>query len=210
MVAERSEQARHANRLNSRHTAVRPQRHHPIAPCPGRTPRSLNGSGGWPSRRPARDGKRPASSARGRQPDRPSALELIDDAKRWLAAVDDRAHADLAIRSSRASSLLVDVGAELNNYLDILDADPQWLEQLMWVGSSSSPASTLPTSQACWRGRRRPGSPVHNGRLRGDPRRARPASQRSRRPQQMPLWTSETTIIPGVGFRAELGDYLFQ
>jgi hypothetical protein len=76
--------------------------------------------------------------------------------------------------------------------------------------SSSSPASTLPTSQACWRGRRRPGSPVHMDASEEVLAGLVQPSQRARRPQQMPLCTSETTIVPGVGFRAELGDYLFQ
>lgn len=59
------------------------------------------------------------------------ALTLIGEARRKLSSSDDRALSELEPRLAQAGVLLEDVGAELANYLDSLESDPDTLEALL-------------------------------------------------------------------------------
>ncbi|HET9117262.1 MAG TPA: DNA repair protein RecN [Pseudonocardiaceae bacterium] len=61
----------------------------------------------------------------------PSAIGLVAQARRRLAAVDDPALQVLGERLGEAATILGDVGAELSSYLDALDADPARLEEVL-------------------------------------------------------------------------------
>jgi DNA repair protein RecN (Recombination protein N) len=64
-------------------------------------------------------------------PDVPSALALVSEALRRLSTSEDDVLRELAPRLEEASVLLTDVGAELGNYVETLDADPALLEQVL-------------------------------------------------------------------------------
>jgi DNA repair protein RecN (Recombination protein N) len=64
-------------------------------------------------------------------PDRPSAIDLVGEARRRLQTVDDPALQALGERLGEVTAVLGDVGAELSSYLDGLDADPARLEQVL-------------------------------------------------------------------------------
>jgi DNA repair protein RecN (Recombination protein N) len=59
------------------------------------------------------------------------ALQLIAEGRRQLIGTNDPLLSDLLPRLSEAEVLLADVGTELGNYLDGLDADPARLEQVL-------------------------------------------------------------------------------
>lgn len=63
--------------------------------------------------------------------DAPNAMGLVAEARRQLDAVDDPLLRDLRPRLAEAAVLLTDVGAELGEYLDGLDADPQRLAEVL-------------------------------------------------------------------------------
>ncbi|MBA8824275.1 DNA repair protein RecN (Recombination protein N) [Saccharopolyspora lacisalsi] len=63
--------------------------------------------------------------------DTASALSLVAEARRRVAAVEDPALRELEPRLAEAAAVLVDVGAELGSYLDRLEADPDRLEQVL-------------------------------------------------------------------------------
>ncbi|HEX5401378.1 MAG TPA: DNA repair protein RecN [Pseudonocardiaceae bacterium] len=63
--------------------------------------------------------------------DAPSALGLVDAARRLVEATDDSQLRGLGPRLAEAAVLLADVGAELTGYLDGLSADPARLEQVL-------------------------------------------------------------------------------
>ncbi|HKR49367.1 MAG TPA: DNA repair protein RecN [Pseudonocardiaceae bacterium] len=64
-------------------------------------------------------------------PDQPGAIGLVGQARHRLRTVADPALQALAARLEEASALLGDVGAELGGYLEVLDADPTRLEQVL-------------------------------------------------------------------------------
>lgn len=63
--------------------------------------------------------------------DQPSATELVGQARRRLQAVDDPALRALGERLGEAAAVLGDVGAELSDYLEGLNADPARLDQVL-------------------------------------------------------------------------------
>ena len=64
-------------------------------------------------------------------PDSPGALALVDDAVRRLSTSDDPRLGGLSPRLAEVSVLLTDIGAELTDYLDALDADPARLGEVL-------------------------------------------------------------------------------
>ncbi|MGH3808108.1 MAG: DNA repair protein RecN [Pseudonocardiaceae bacterium] len=64
-------------------------------------------------------------------PDQPSAIELVGQARRRLHAVDDPALQPLRERLAEVAAVLGDVGAELSCFLETLNADPARLEQVL-------------------------------------------------------------------------------
>ncbi|MEU5696146.1 DNA repair protein RecN [Actinosynnema sp. NPDC020468] len=64
-------------------------------------------------------------------PDNPGALGLIGEARRRLGTSEDPKLRELEPRLVEAETLLADVGAEINSYLEQLDADPARLEQVL-------------------------------------------------------------------------------
>lgn len=71
------------------------------------------------------------SGAADGDPDQPSAIGLIGQARRRLQAVNDPDLQALGQRLADAVAVLGDVGADLGAYLDALNADPARLEQLL-------------------------------------------------------------------------------
>jgi len=63
--------------------------------------------------------------------DQPGALGLVGEARRLLQGPDDPALRALGPRLAEAAALLADVGAELGDYLDALDADPARLGEVL-------------------------------------------------------------------------------
>ncbi|MDX3194689.1 DNA repair protein RecN [Streptomyces sp. MN03-5084-2B] len=63
--------------------------------------------------------------------DAPGALGLVGEALRRLSTAEDAVLRELAPRLEEASVLLSDVGAELGNYVETLDADPALLEKVL-------------------------------------------------------------------------------
>lgn len=61
----------------------------------------------------------------------PGALGLIGDARRRLGVAEDQLLRDLEPRLAEAAVLISEVGVELGNYLEGLDADPERLEQVL-------------------------------------------------------------------------------
>jgi len=64
-------------------------------------------------------------------PDVPGALGLVAEARRRLQAADDPALRELEPRLAEAAAVLADVGAELGDYLQSLDADPARLDTVL-------------------------------------------------------------------------------
>ncbi|MEU5266624.1 DNA repair protein RecN [Amycolatopsis sp. NPDC021455] len=64
-------------------------------------------------------------------PDAPGAAGLVSEALRRLSTSEDSVLRELAPRLEEASVLLADVGAELGNYVETLDADPALLEKVL-------------------------------------------------------------------------------
>jgi DNA repair protein RecN (Recombination protein N) len=64
-------------------------------------------------------------------PDNPGALGLIGEARRRLAVAEDQVLRDLEPRLAEAAVLISEVGTELGDYLDGLDADPELLERVL-------------------------------------------------------------------------------
>jgi DNA repair protein RecN (Recombination protein N) len=64
-------------------------------------------------------------------PDQPNVIGLVGQARRRLQAVDDPDLQALSARLAEAAAVLGDVGADLAGYLDVLNADPARLEQVL-------------------------------------------------------------------------------
>jgi len=71
------------------------------------------------------------SGALDSDPDQPSAMSLVGQARRRLQAVNDPDLQVLGERLAEAAAVLGDVGADLTGYLDALNADPARLEQVL-------------------------------------------------------------------------------
>lgn len=71
------------------------------------------------------------SGAGDENPSSPGALGLLGEVRRRLGAAEDPALRDLESRVAEAAAVLSDVGSELGEYLDQLDADPARLEQVL-------------------------------------------------------------------------------
>lgn len=63
--------------------------------------------------------------------DAPGVLGLVGEARRRLGSAEDPALRTLDPRLAEAAAVLADVGTELGEYLDRLDADPSRLEQVL-------------------------------------------------------------------------------
>jgi len=63
--------------------------------------------------------------------DAPSALGLVEEARRLAGGTDDPLLRDFSARLAEAAVLLTDVGTELTSYLDGLAADPERLAQVL-------------------------------------------------------------------------------
>lgn len=81
--------------------------------------------------REAATGAQAAVSGGAEDPDTPSALGLVGEARNRLGGAEDPVLRDLESRLSEAAAVLADAGAELGSYLDRLEADPARLEKVL-------------------------------------------------------------------------------